>query len=162
MTRSVREERAVIVGADAVQLDVAVSDVGEAIRCAGAPLVEAGLVTSGYIDAVVARERRFPTGLPTRPHAIAVPHADPDGVRTPSFAFLRTSAPVSFVEMATVERVLDVRLVLLLALQSKEQAAILGSLIRALQDESLVDFLATAASSGAIADRLAALVNGRT
>src|SRR3990172_5163496 len=119
------------IAARAVQLDVDAADAAASIRLAGAPLIEAEWVTPAYVEAAVARERTFPTGLPTQPEAIAGPHADPPGVSDPAIAVLRLRSPVDFVEMATSDDRLAVRLVLLLALKSKDQARALGALIRA-------------------------------
>lgn len=149
------------IAARAVRLDVDAPDAAAAIRMAGEPLVEAGWVTSDYVEAAVARERAFPTALPTEPEAIAVPHADPDGVRAPAIAILRLRQPVSFVEMATADRNLPVRVILLLALQSKDQAAVLGALVRALQGEALLSFLVDSSSPAAVAERIRAVVADR-
>ena len=142
------------IAARAVQLDVDAADAAASIRLAGAPLIEAEWVTPAYVEAAVTRERTFPTGLPTQPEAIAVPHADPHGVSDPAIAVLRLRSPVDFVEMATSDDRLAVRLVLLLALKSKDQARALGALIRAVQEPGLLDFLLSSTSPEAIAERM--------
>lgn len=147
----------VSVSADAIRLDLDAADAAEAIRAVAAPLVAAGHVTADYVAAAIAREATFPTGLPTAPEPVAVPHADPDGVLVPSIALGRFREPVEFTEMAA-DRRLRVRLVLLLALQSKDQAAVLSLLIRGLGDGSLLAFLLESTSAEAIATRLRGLI----
>lgn len=154
-------EPVIHVSPQAVLLGVDAASAEDAIRAAGMPMVAAGWVTDDYVDAVVAREARFPTGLPTLPEAIAVPHADPDGVLTPSIAVARLRRPVGFVEMATIDRRLPVRLVLLLALQSKDQAAVLSKLIRGLQEAATLGFFLASPSPAAIAERLVLLLSER-
>jgi PTS system galactitol-specific IIA component len=144
---------------EAIQLDIDAADASAAIRAVAAPLVAAGRVTAAYVDAAVAREATFPTGLPTEPEPIAVPHADPDGVIVPSIAIGRLRAPVEFIEMATLDRRLPVRLVLLLALQSKDQAAVLSQLIRAVQDRELLGVMLASPSPGDIARRLRSVLS---
>jgi PTS system galactitol-specific IIA component len=139
---------------EAIQLDIDAADASAAIRAVAEPLVTAGRVTEAYVEAAVVREAMFPTGLPTVPEPIAVPHADPDGVLVPSIAIGRLRAPVEFIEMATLDRRLPVRLVLLLALQSKDQAAVLSQLIRAVQDRELLDVMLASPSPAEVADRL--------
>lgn len=147
----------VSVSADAIRLDLDAADAAEAIRAVAAPLVAAGHVTADYVAAAIAREATFPTGLPTAPEPVAVPHADPDGVLVPSIALGRFREPVEFTEMAA-DRRLRVRLVLLLALQSKDQAAVLSLLIRGLGDGDLLAFLLESTSAEAIATRLRGLI----
>jgi PTS system galactitol-specific IIA component len=139
---------------EAIQLDIDAADASAAIRAVAAPLVAAGRVTEAYVEAAVVREATFPTGLPTVPEPIAVPHADPDGVLVPSIAIGRLRAPVEFIEMATLDRRLPVRLVLLLALQSKDQAAVLSQLIRAVQDRELLAVMLASSDPADIAGRL--------
>jgi PTS system galactitol-specific IIA component len=80
----------------------------------------------------------MPTGLPTTPVGVAVPHADPDHVRTPAVAVGRAVTPIAFAEMASPERTVEVRLVFLLALSSKQQAAMLSALVTAFQREGFL------------------------
>ena len=155
---SLRQPAAVLVSQNAVQLDARAADAPAAIRLAARPLLEARWVTPAYVEAAVAREAQYPTGLPTRPEPIAVPHADPDGVAVASISLLRLLDPVPFIQMATSDITLPVRLVLLLALRSKDQARMLSALIRGLRDVDLLTFLLTEASARAIARRLSIAV----
>jgi PTS system galactitol-specific IIA component len=108
----------------------------------------------------VAREATYPTGLPTSPEPIALPHADPDGVLVPTVAVGRCRSPVEFVEMATTDRRLPVRLILLLALQSKDQATVLSRLVRAFGEPELMAFLLSSDRPAEIAARLTDRITG--
>jgi PTS system galactitol-specific IIA component len=110
----------------AVRLRAASAD--EALRLLVARLVDAGCVDSRYADAVIDREGAFPTGLPTDP-PVALPHADPDYVLRSALAVGVFDEPIAFREMGSPDRELRVRLVFLLALRAKEDAA---SLLRQL------------------------------
>jgi PTS system galactitol-specific IIA component len=101
---------------------------GDALRLLVARLVDAGCVDARYADAVINREGAFPTGLPTNP-PVALPHADPDYVLRNALAVGVFDEPIAFREMGTPDRELRVRLVFLLALRAKEDAA---SLLRQL------------------------------
>ena len=147
------------ISAAAVTLDATAADAATAIRRVAAPLVDEGFVTSSYVDAVVTRETVYPTALPTLPEPVAIPHADPDGVIVPSIAFGRLAEPVEFTEMASEDRRLAVRLVFLLALQSKDQAPVLSGLIRGLQQPGLIELLATSRSGDEIAARIGTLID---
>lgn len=47
----------------------------EAIEIAGKPLLERKIVKPGYIQQVLDRELKYPTGFPTKPTGIAIPHS---------------------------------------------------------------------------------------
>lgn len=41
-------------------------------------LAQAGYVDGSFCEAVLEREKKYPTGLKTKTHAVAIPHADPE------------------------------------------------------------------------------------
>ena len=143
-----------------VRLDVEAGSAADAIRAVGASLVAGGYVEERYVAAAVEREAAFPTGLPTAPEAIALPHADPPGVLHPAIAVARLRHPVEFVEMATEGHRLPVRLLLLLALQSKDQATVLGALVRGFQDGELLELLTSSSSPTEITEAIRGVVGG--
>src|SRR5579862_6898362 len=59
-----------------VATDCACVDATDALRQAAALLARVAAVTDDYADAVIAREADYPTGLPTEPVGVALPHAD--------------------------------------------------------------------------------------
>jgi PTS system galactitol-specific IIA component len=121
---------------------------GDALRLLAARLVDAGCVDARYADAVIDREGAFPTGLPTDP-PVALPHADPNYVLRNAVAVGVFAEPIAFREMGTPGHELRVRLVFLLALRAKEDAASLlrqlilnfreGNRLARLQDASTDD-----------------------
>ena len=114
------------------------ADDAAAIRRAAALLVQAGAVTEEYADAVIAREREFPTGLPTQPIGVALPHAD-RGVQRPAIALMTLQEPVLFYEMGTGERQIPVTLVIMLALPSGDaHVQAIGALAEIIQQPGFV------------------------
>ncbi len=66
----------------------------------------AGHVRASYKEALLAREERFPTGLPTQVMAVAIPHTDVEHVERSFISVARLAEPVAFHEMganATVD-----------------------------------------------------------
>jgi galactitol PTS system EIIA component len=127
-----------------------------AIRALAAALEKAGHVRGSFVQAALARERRSPTGLPFPGVAVALPHAEPEHVLAPAVAVASLAAPVKFRQMGAPAVQLDVRLVVMPALTTKEQAAAgLARLIELLQDEALRTRLAAADSPAAIASAVA-------
>ncbi|MCT1777174.1 PTS sugar transporter subunit IIA [Brachybacterium sp. p3-SID957] len=115
------------------------SAVEAVLRALAARLLASGAVTAGFEAAVLERERRYPTGLPTVIPA-AIPHTDPEHVIEPGIAVATLREPVDFGEIggsggATV----PVRLVVMLVLrEAHAQLDALQHLIQALQDEAAV------------------------
>jgi PTS system galactitol-specific IIA component len=127
-------------GSRAASAEAAVRDLAER-------LAAAGFVKASFADAAVARERKSPTGLPFAPPAVALPHADGEHVLRPALAIASLAAPVVFREMGSPASKVDVGLVVMPALTSKEQAAgVLGRLIERLQDDAVRAALASAQS----------------
>ncbi len=129
-----------------------------AIRTLAKELHRAGHVKESFESAAVTRERRSPTGLPFDGGAVALPHAEPDHVVSHGLAVATLAKPVRFREMGSPATQLDVALVVMPALTSKEQAAAgLTRIIEMLQDAELRAKIAAAAD----ADALRAIVAAR-
>ncbi|HLF74754.1 MAG TPA: PTS sugar transporter subunit IIA [Anaerolineales bacterium] len=118
----------------------------DAIRKLSAALVDSGHVTPEFADDVWKRELTFPTGLPTQPLAVAIPHADPDHVSRSAVCIGVLTAPLHFAQMGTNgATVLDVRLIFLLAIKEREkQVELIQQLISLIQNGSLLEGLAEA------------------
>lgn len=57
-------------------VDLEVRDFPELITLIAQPLVEDQDVVAEYPSQVIKREEGFPTGLPTEPIGVAIPHTD--------------------------------------------------------------------------------------
>jgi PTS system galactitol-specific IIA component len=126
-------------------------------------LVEEGYVDSSYCQAVLDRERQFPTGLPSLPYATAIPHADADGVKKTGIAVAILNYPVPFRAMDSPEEHLDVRVILLLAVADpSRQVPMLQWVCTLLQDQEVVKALASVKSPREAMTILETLMNGQT
>lgn len=134
---------------DHILVNVNVKDAQEAIQTLTAALVETGHVSPGFAEDVWKREQTFPTGLPTQPLAVAIPHADPDHVNKSAVCIGVLNAPVRFAQMGTDgSTLLDARLIFLLAVKEREkQVEMIGQLMRLIQTGSLLEDLAQAKDS---------------
>jgi PTS system galactitol-specific IIA component len=139
-----------------------VSTATELLRQMAAVAEREGYVHPGFADAVVDREARFPTGLPT-PVPAAIPHTDPDFVVRPGLVAALLHPPVEFVEMASVDRVVNVRLAIMLLVEDpQEQVHVLGAVVATLQDPGLVDRLAAVGNPAELVAALAAPETAKT
>lgn len=104
-----------------------------------ADLFKTGYVTEGFSAAVKQRESKYPTGLPTHPIAIAIPHTDPEFVTRPGIAVAKLNAPVTFREMGSNDRYVEAAIIFVLCLpDGKSQLATLQKLMTAVsQPEKL-------------------------
>ncbi|MGH6762822.1 MAG: PTS sugar transporter subunit IIA [Phyllobacterium sp.] len=106
---------AIILGAEAGS-DEAV------IRLLAGRLESLGLVHPSFVEAVLAREAKLPTGLPLGgDNNVAIPHTDPEHVIRPALAFATLASPVTFSNMEDPEEKLPVRVVFLMALNDKDK-----------------------------------------
>lgn len=135
---------------DCVQLGVTADTWQDAIRKACKPLVLHGHTTQFYPDDVIARETMWPTGLPTTPVAIAIPHAlISDNIIRPQIAACVLSAPVPFAQSGGTaeDETLDVQLIFILALKDAQtQLGVLQNLMAVFSDEELLTGLLNANS----------------
>jgi len=61
-------------------------------------LEKTGYVSSEFEEALIEREKEFPTGLPTEP-AVAIPHTDGTYVRKDTILCIRNTSKIAFNEM---------------------------------------------------------------
>ena len=130
----------------AVGLDAA--DALSAIRAVNDMLVRSGKTLPAFGEDACTREGTFPTGLPTRPVAVAIPHADPPNVLASAVAIATLKSPVQFAQMGTDGSTkLDVHAIFLLAIKEQsKQVEMIQQLMKVIQNQSLLDALTRAAS----------------
>lgn len=94
-----------------------------------------GFAKAGFDDALIQREKEFPTGLPME-IPIAIPHAYPEYINQPGIGIALLQPPVNFRQMGSEEEIwLPVHLVLLmLVTQDIAHSSDLSVIIRMFQD----------------------------
>lgn len=127
----------------------------EALRLLGSRLIEQEYVKEDFIESLLEREKNYPTGLPTEPFGVAIPHTDGDRVHKSTVAFASLKNPVKFLMMGTDDKLVDVKLIFMLALKSPDdQLEMLQKLMELIQDPEMVSKLVQVKS----ADELNGLV----
>lgn len=106
---------------DYIAINVLAPDAETVITLLAERLEATGAVELGYGAATIAREHKHPTGLPTQPFCIAIPHAGTEGVNRSAIAVASLQEPVIFQNMADPDEELAVELVLLLANNNPEE-----------------------------------------
>jgi len=126
------------------------SDAREAIHLLSEALVRTGHVRPEFADDVWKREQTFPTGLPTAPLAVAIPHADPDHVNRSALCIGVLRRPVEFAQMGSDGSIfLKVHILFLLAIKEREkQVKMIQQLMEVIQTPALLEELASAQNPG--------------
>ncbi len=84
-------------------------------------LEKKGCIEADFFESLIAREKRFPTGLDTGKIKIAIPHTDPDKVIIEGMAVAVIKKPLDFTEMGSpVKRLLPVNIIFLLLLKNRK------------------------------------------
>ena len=91
----------------------------EALEKLAGRLYETGYVKETYAQAILEREKVFPTGLPTEGYGVAIPHTDVEHVHKPAVALGILQKPVKFNLMGDLnpESQVDVQIMFMLAIK---------------------------------------------
>lgn len=103
-------------------------------------LLKSGDVDNNFIEKVLERERNFPTGLPTEPIAVAIPHAYPENVNNNKVAIATLKKPILMREMGgDFNDTLNVSLVFLLAFNdANKHLNILQNIVELIKNQKIV------------------------
>lgn len=127
---------------------VSAPDAKAAISILAKPLLDDLCVSDDFTDQAWKREQQFPTGLPTEPVGIAIPHTDVEYVRRSALAVGVFAQPVAFGQMGTDgSTAVQAAIVFLLAIREHEkQVLLLEQLVTTVQTPGLLAALAKADS----------------
>lgn len=101
-------------------------------------LFKKGYVKSEYQQAILDREKTYPTGLPSPGVNIAIPHADNNLVNETTIAIGILNDPVSFYSMENTTTELNVQIVMMLAIKEPHgQIEMLQKVVAIIQNEEL-------------------------
>jgi len=126
-----------------ILLDLEVNTKEEALGAMAKNLEDKGLIKESYLDAVIARENEFSTGLPTKGVSVAIPHTDVEHVNQKTISIAILKDPVEFGVMGDPDETTPVKLVFMLAMDKADsQLSLLQRLMQIFQDEDTLQFLA--------------------
>ena len=124
-----------------VFIDVSYNDCFEFLENISDELLNLGYVKNSFKDAIIAREKVFPTGLPVEPIGVAIPHCDSEHVNKPGIAFARFKDDVVFNNMAG-EGEVNVKIAFVLIVKEKEkQVKILQKLMETVSNSEIISNL---------------------
>lgn len=138
-----------------ILLDVEADTKEEVLRTMAANLEEKNLIKDSYVEAVIAREQEFATGLPTAGYSVAIPHTDVEHVNQKTISVAILKNPVDFGVMGDPDGTTPVKIVFLLAMdESDAQLNLLQRLMQVFQDEDTLKFLANEQEKSKMVDLL--------
>lgn len=121
-----------------IQLNCQVKDQFEAISLAAQPLLDKKMVKDTFIEAVLEREKTFPTGLPTA-IGVALPHTDARHVIEEGISIITLKNPVEFRGMGNPKEQVSVEVIFLLAIKNPaKQLGILQKIITIIQNKEIL------------------------
>lgn len=124
--------------------DLIITDVNgnsdfEVLRELGRGLFKKGYVKESFIEAIIEREKIFPTGIENSKVNVAIPHTDAEHVLKPGLAIGVLRKDIRFKRMDDSEQDVIVQLVFVLALKNpEEQLKFLKELMLLIQDQDLM------------------------
>lgn len=123
-----------------IMLDLDVDTAEECIQEAGTVLLKNGYVNEGYVEAVIAREKQYPTGLQGTKIAIAIPHTEVEFVNKPAVGVIVPKRPIKFCAMGTNDEYLDCELIFPLVVKNPHmQVEMLKRMMKVMQDSDLLE-----------------------
>ena len=127
----------------------------EAINTLATHLRDHGYVKESFGAAVLEREKVFPTGLPTEPVGVAIPHTDAEHVLTSALAVGILAHPVTFQEMGSLDLTVDVHIISMMAISDpKAVMPVLRNLALVFQDHEFLASLKNSSNQQMVLDLL--------
>ncbi|MTI46604.1 PTS sugar transporter subunit IIA [Sporosalibacterium faouarense] len=104
-----------------ILFNVEAKDYEDLLKKLSAQLIEKGYAKESFEDAVIEREKVYPTGLPTPGVMVALPHTKPEYVIKPAILVANLKEPVFFKEMGNGVNDIPAELVFVMAIDNPEQ-----------------------------------------
>lgn len=127
---------------DLIMLDVAADSWKEVLRTAGDYLYGNGYVKESFTEALIQREFRYPTGLPTSGIKVALPHTDPIHVNKPGILLMNLKNPVAFKEMGSGKHDVMVDMVFVIAVtNAANEVVVLRKIMGLFTEDDVLKYL---------------------
>lgn len=111
----------------------------EVFKTLGGKMISEGYCKDSYVNALIEREKDFPTGINMGEIGIAIPHTDKKHVKKGAVAIGVLKEPVHFFQMGTTDEPVNARLIFMLAVEDpKEHLVFLQRILMVLQDQSVL------------------------
>lgn len=128
----------IVISEQLAEIAYQAEDKEEVIRLLAGKMDKLGYVEMGFEEAVLTREKKYPTGLPTK-IPVALCHVEAEYVNRTALAIATLKKPVEFHNMGDPKMVLPVEIVFLLTIvDPKEQVIYLRKMMEIFKDGTLL------------------------
>ncbi|MCT4662134.1 MAG: PTS sugar transporter subunit IIA [Tissierellales bacterium] len=149
-----------LINSDLVFLDVEAENQWEVLHKLAMELEMQGYVKSSYGEAVIEREKVFPTGLPTMNVQVAIPHTDAKHVNNAGILFANLNKPILFKEMGNGVNDVSAEMIFMLAIDKPEnQVETLGKLMSIFSDGEFLKKLKSLTDSEKVVELLSSKIS---
>lgn len=116
---------------DLIKFDLEAENYEDAIKKISENACKKGYVDEGFADAVIKREKLYPTALPTEVLKVAIPHPmERDSIKKSAIIVTKLKKPVNFILMGSDKDTVPVNIIFTLAVNGAEhQLTILQKLV---------------------------------
>jgi len=129
-----------IIDLDLIELNYKAENKEEIIGRLSELLQKKGKVKATFKEAVLEREKVFPTGLKTKHITFALPHTDPEHVNETGIAVAVLENTVKLSSMDNASKILDVNTIVVMAVKDKsKQVTVLQNLISMMHDKKITE-----------------------
>jgi PTS system galactitol-specific IIA component len=143
-----------------IRIRLRASSATEVIQVLGSLLFEHGYVKETFVQAVLDREAKFPTGLQTQALGFAIPHTDTEHVLKPAVAIATLEKPVAFKAMGTEEAEVQAELVIMLAISDPSAVVpVLRSVVSIAENEPTLLAIRNAETAEQVLELVCAHIN---
>ena len=94
-------------------------DFEDVLRQLGGEATKAGYAKATYADALVEREKEYPTALDVEGFGVAIPHTPVDHVLDTVIPVATLKEPIEFIQMGSDDETIGVRVIFMLTLAGK-------------------------------------------
>lgn len=134
-----------------ILLDLDLKSSEEVFRTIGGTLTEEGYCKDTYVQALIDREKDFPTGINMGNFGIAIPHTDRGHVIKGGVAIGQLRTPVEFYQMGSMDEEVCAKLIFMLAVDDpKSHLTFLQRILQVVQDGNVLEKLIKAKSKNEI------------
>lgn len=122
-----------------ILMGVNAKDAEDAIRQVGKRFYDQGFVKDTYVDACIAREKVYATGLQLEEIAVAMPHTDSQHVNRPGVCIAQLAHPVTFEHMGDPDTKVEAEMLFMMAIKNPdEQVELLQKVLSVFQQPEVV------------------------
>lgn len=138
-----------------IQINLEASSQKDALKKTAELMEKTGIVKDDFFENILAREKKFPTGLKIGDIGIAIPHTDPEYVNEPGIAVSTMKDSVKFKRMDDPEEIVEAKVIFMLALQDgHNHLEMISSIVKMLSNKKVLNKLIQADSEETILETI--------